>query len=227
MRMTWHELLLLHWPVSLKSLRPLIPPSLEIDTYDRQAWIGVVPFRMSGVTGRRLPALPGLSSFLELNVRTYVSAQGKPGVWFFSLDANQRLAVRAARRWFHLPYQDARMSLKRDRGEIHYRSRRAGRDALPAELDVRYSAAGDPYQAQTGSLDDWLTARYCLYAADRRGRLFRGDIVHQPWSLQAARAQVTHNTMVDPLGITLPAVAPLIHYAHRTEVVAWSNDRIQ
>lgn len=226
MRMTWHELLFMHWPIPAESLRPLVPQSLRIDTFDDQAWIGVVPFRMSGVTCRGLPALPWLSAFLELNVRTYVSAEGKPGVWFFSLDANHRLAVRTARRWFHLPYQDAEMSLRRHQGGIHYRSRRVHRGEPPAELDVSYRATGAASEARPESLEDFLTARYCLYAGDHHGKLFRGEILHAPWQLQPAEADVFGNTMVAPLRVSLPAQSPLLHYAHRTEVVAWSNERI-
>src|SRR6266508_3536850 len=110
MRMQWHDLLFMHWPVNRDALRRYIPPRLEIDTFDGSAWIGVVPFRMSGVVPRLLPPVPYLSAFPELNVRTYVSAEGKPGVWFFSLDAGNPIAVEAARDVFHLPYYNAQMT---------------------------------------------------------------------------------------------------------------------
>src|SRR5688500_5474109 len=123
--MRWHELLFMHWPVPAAALRPLIPAGLELDTFDGSAWLGVVPFRMSGIRRRLLPPVPGTAAFPELNVRTYVTAGAKPGVWFFSLDAANRLAVRVARWTFHLPYYDATMSCTRDRaGEVAYRSTR-------------------------------------------------------------------------------------------------------
>jgi uncharacterized protein len=142
--MRWHELLFIHWPVPAGSLRPLIPAGLELETFDGAAWLGVVPFRMSGCRVRGLPPVPGLSAFPELNVRTYVSAEGKPGVWFFSLDAASWLAVRGARWLFHLDYFDARMSVARKGNEIDYRSTRTHRHARPAEFAARYRPTGPP-----------------------------------------------------------------------------------
>ena len=107
--MRWHDLLFMHWPVKSEALRPYIPPALAIESFDGTAWIGVVPFRMSAVVPRLIPPVPYLSAFPELNVRTYVSAEGKPGVWFFSLDAGNPIAVEAARDTFHLNYYNARM----------------------------------------------------------------------------------------------------------------------
>ena len=113
MSQSWHDLLFAHWPIDASHLRPLIPAALEIDKFQGEAWIGVVPFRMSGVRLRATPALPTLSAFPELNVRTYVTHGGKPGVWFFSLDAANAIAVSVARAWFHLPYFNARMTLRK------------------------------------------------------------------------------------------------------------------
>ena len=132
MAQSWHDLLFAHWPVPSKELRAGIPASLEIDTYDGQAWLGIVPFRMSGVRFRGIPALPGLSAFPELNIRTYVTAGGKPGVFFFSLEAANPIAVRAARYWYHLPYRHARMACRAEGDGIAYTSQRTYWRASPA-----------------------------------------------------------------------------------------------
>jgi uncharacterized protein YqjF (DUF2071 family) len=211
----WHDLLFMHWPVPAAALRPLIPPALTLDTFGGAAWIGIVPFRMSGVRARGLPPLPGLSAFPELNVRTYVTLDGKPGVWFFSLDATNPPAIVGARLSFRLPYFPALMSCGEKSGEIAYRSRRLWRPG--AALAARYHPTGDIFNARPGSLDHWLTERYCLYSAGGR-RLYRSDIRHQPWPLQPAACQIQKNTMTDFLSLQLPAQEPLLHFARRQDV---------
>jgi uncharacterized protein YqjF (DUF2071 family) len=224
MHMRWHDLLFMHWPVPVEALRPLIPSHLTIDTYDGQAWIAIVPFRMTGIRPRNLPAFPKLGAFAELNVRTYVTGPNgeKPGVWFFSLDAAEPIAVRAARWSFHLPYFDARMRCREDSsGAIHYRSTRTHRQAAKAEFIATYRPVGEVYQSRAGELDHWMTERYSLYSASPRGDVFRGDIEHAPWPLQPAAAVVRRNTMVDWLGIKLPDTPPMLHFAKFLDVQAW------
>ena len=220
--MRWHDLLFMHWPLAPHLLRPLVPPPLHLDTYDGAAWLGVVPFRMTGMRPRGVPALPALSAFPELNVRTYVSLGGKPGVWFFSLDAANPLAVRGARALFRLPYYDAHMESIRDGDTICYRSDRTHHGAPPAALTARYRPTGPIYAATPGSLEHWLTARYCLYAANRHGTVWRGDIDHPRWPLQPAEVAIERNTMAAPLRLALPAQPALLHYAGRLDVVAWA-----
>jgi uncharacterized protein len=221
MEQRWHDLLFSHWPIRPEILRPLIPRPLELDTWDSEAWLGVVPFRMSGIRLRGAPALPGISAFPELNVRTYVSFEGKPGVWFFSLDAASLIAVATARLWFHLPYFLAKMSLLENGGSIHYLSQRTGSGTPGIRLQAQYSPASEAFAATSGTLDHWLTERYCLYAGNTR-RMYRGEIHHAPWQLQRARAEFGANTMTDSLGISLPDIAPLLHFAKFQSVVAWA-----
>ena len=221
MAQTWHDLLFAHWPVPEAVLRPHIPVRLAIDTFDEQAWLGVVPFRMSGVRLRGTPAVPGLSAFPELNVRTYVLADGKPGVWFFSLDADNRIAVAIARAWFHLPYFRARMSCEERNGWIEYKCRRSRRGAPCGVLNGRYRAAGDVFSAAPGSLEHFLTERYCLYTAGEEGQLILGEIHNAPWPLQAAEAELTSNTMPEADGIYLSPAKPLLHFSKRQDVVVW------
>lgn len=237
MAMNWHELAFLHWPAPASALRPFIPPSLEIDLYPDEsgrpaAWLGVVPFTMTGVRARCMPTIPGLSAFHELNMRTYVRMAGAgtheayPGVWFFSLDAAHRLAVAVARRTYYLAYFHADMSLAVRDGRAEYKSVRTHRHAAPAEFEAAYWPSGPVRTSIPGTLEHWLTERYCLYSADPRGRTWRADIHHAPWPLQPAEADVRINTMSGPLRLDLPAVRPLVHFARRLDVVAWTPRRV-
>jgi len=221
MRMTWSELLFAHWAIKPEAVSSLLPKGVTPDTRDGKAWVGVVPFLMSNIAPRYCPPVPGLSRFLELNVRTYVTIGGKPGVWFFSLDAANRVAVRAARASFNLPYMDAKMSLlDNGQGTITYRSRRTHRGEPSAEFDADYSVSGEFEEAVPGSLEHWLTARYCLYSSDRKGRLFRGEIDHRPWSLAPADYTERTNTMGNPFGFDLTA-PPHLLIAKPVDVRAW------
>jgi uncharacterized protein len=220
-RQSWLDLLFAHWPVPASALRPLVPAALELQEFDGCAWIGLVPFRMAGVMRRPLPDMPGISAFPELNVRTYVELDGKPGVWFLSLDAANRLAVWAARRFFHLPYYHAEMSLTPQGDEIHYASTRAG-----AELKATYAPTSEPYLAAPGSLEHWLTERYCLYARAPDGSLWRNDVQHHPWPLQRARATFERNTLFGFHGISVEGPPALLHFARRLDVVVWNAERL-
>jgi uncharacterized protein len=225
MAQSWHDLLFAHWPVDAALLRPLIPQQLQIDIFEGTAWLAVVPFRMTGVRLRGTPAMPWLSAFPELNVRTYVTFGEKPGVWFFSLDARNALAVATARAWFHLPYFRARMSCAERAGWIHYQCRRTHRGAPAGSLKGRYRPVGGAFSAQSGTLEHFLTERYCLYTTDARGRVIRGEIHHPPWPLQVAEAEFTGNTMAEASRIVLPARKALLHFAKKQEVVVWRPER--
>jgi uncharacterized protein YqjF (DUF2071 family) len=225
MHQRWLDLLFAHWPIPVEEMRARVPQQLELDTFDGQAWVGVVPFRMSHVRPRGITPVPWLSAFPELNVRTYVKARDgrdpRPGVFFFSLDAANALAVAIARSWFKLPYFRAQMSLRQARNAIHYRSRRTHTGAPPAEFVARYAPNGEPYQAQAGTLERWLTERYSLYTVDRGGRVFRGEIHHEIWPLHPAQAEIETNTMAEAAGLRLPNTPPLLHFAHRLDVLIW------
>jgi uncharacterized protein YqjF (DUF2071 family) len=226
MAQSWHDLLFAHWPIEAKVLRMHIPSALELDTWEGSAWLGVVPFRMSGVRLAGTPPLPWLSAFPELNVRTYVVAQGQPGVWFFSLDAANPVAVSIARAWFHLPYFRARMSCQDVHGRIRYRSERTHRGARVAVLEGNYRPVGNVFEPKPDTLEHFLTERYCLYAADAACRIFRGQIHHPPWQLQTAEAEFERNTMTEAAGIALPSAKSLLHFARRQDMVAWAAKRI-
>lgn len=224
-RMRWRELLFAHWSVDPAVLRPHIPAGLQLDTFEGRAWLGVVPFLMD-IHPRGLPPVPTpWTRFLELNLRTYVTMQDRPGVWFFSLDAQRPLAVRVARAAFHLPYFDARMAMRRDGRTIHYASQRTHRRAAPARFDASYHPIGPVQPAAPGTLDHFLTERYCLYAGDVRGRLWRGEIDHAPWPLQPAAWTPRELDMTRLIDVPLEG-EPLLHYVAGIEVRAWLNRRV-
>jgi uncharacterized protein YqjF (DUF2071 family) len=225
MTQTWHDLLFAHWPVDRAVLAPHVPPQFEIDCYDNQAWLGIVPFYMTNVGLRGTPTASLLWEFAELNVRTYVRANGKPGVFFFSLDAASVLAVHLARGALRLPYFHASMSMTREEGEIVYRSQRRV-DSPPAVFLAHYRPTGPAFSPQPGTLEYFLTERYCLYALGRRASPYRLEIHHAPWSLQPAEADVRINTMAAAAGITLPKTAPLLHFSTRQDAVAWPPQRL-
>jgi uncharacterized protein len=226
MAQTWRKLLFAHWPVDAAMLRPHIPAQLSIDTFDGRAWVGIVPFQMTGVRPRLIPPLPGFSSFPELNVRTYVTVENKPGVWFFSLDAANAVAVATARAFFGLPYFRAKMSCDERGGLVRYESTRTHRGAPGAVLRGVYRASGAAFDARAGTLEHFLVERYCLYAAKSGSRIYRGEIQHPPWNLQAAEAQFDENTMAEAAGLKLSTQGPLLHFARRQDMVAWAPERV-
>lgn len=220
---SWLDLLFAHWRVDPDSLRRVLPPQLDPELIDGDAWIGITPFEVRAL---RLPLtlpLAFASSFPELNVRTYVSVGGKPGVYFLSLDASSRLAVLAARRAYRFPYFHARMAIERRDGTIDYRSERDPSSGPPARLRIIYSPRGRPFNPPAGSLEWRLTERYCAYTLDERERVLRAEIHHRRWDLQGATASLIENTMAAPLGIPLEG-EPLLHLARSQDTVIWPHE---
>ena len=222
-RQSWRDLLFAHWPIDAARLRPLVPESLEIQEFDGTSWIGIVPFRMAGVMRRPLPDLPWISAFPEINLRLYVERDGRPGVWFLSLDATNPLAVWAARRFFHLPYVRAAISISEKADRFDYRSTRTEGEI---EFQAEYAPTSSPYEARAGTLEHWLTERYCLYAESPRGDLFRAEVHHLPWPLQEARAEIERNDLLTPHGVSVEGPPTLVHFSRRIDVVVWSPEKI-
>ena len=224
MTQSWHDLLFAHWRVDLSEMRRAVPAAFDLDLFDGQAWLGVVPFHMTNVGLRAMPVLPLISAFPELNVRTYVRVDDRPGVYFFSLDAARWLAVAAARTFLKLPYYMADMKVERDGGCLRYDSSRRSRER--ADFKAIYEPVGNPFVAAVGSLEDFLTERYCLYQRNRHGGVYRLDIHHPPWSLQIARATISTNTMAARSGVTLNGAPALLHFARRQDLLAWPPARL-
>jgi uncharacterized protein YqjF (DUF2071 family) len=228
MAQTWEDLLFAHWRVPAADLRRVVPAELDVDTRDGSAWLGVTPFRVSAFRLRGLPHVRGLTAFPELNVRTYVTVDGRPGIYFLSLDASSLAAVASARRTYRLPYFRARMSARPAGDRMDYRSERASRDGPPARLQATYEPIGEPFQAADGSIEQFLAERYCLYTLDERRRVVRADIHHPPWPLQRAVATFDENTMATPVGLDLDAAGdPLLHFAARQDVLIWSSELVR
>jgi uncharacterized protein len=225
MRQNWRDLLFLHWPFPPEVVRPLVPPQLDLDLFDGDAYIGLVPFTMTGVRPVGCPPMPGLSSFHEINVRTYVHYRGRnPGVWFFSLDAANAIAVKLARRLFRLPYYYARMFLEHKqathRGEptsILYAGVRHGRAQLPASYAIRATPTGVAQTASLATLEYFLVERYILYAGDRAD-LYLGYVHHRPYPLQAAKLDALDETLLAANRLERPESAPLAHFASGVSV---------
>jgi uncharacterized protein YqjF (DUF2071 family) len=213
MGQTWDDLLFVHYRVPVSALRPLVPDGLDVQEHSGSGWLGVTPFIVTGLRARGLLPLPFTSSFRELNVRTYVVRDGKPGIWFFSLDASSRLAVEAARHLYRLPYFEAEISVRRRGEELLYDCSRDEGKAFSAA----YRPDGDVFAADAGSVAHFLTERYCLYA-EHEGAIHRADIHHRPWPLQPAWARIDLNTM-PPLQVSDDD--PVVHYSARQDVVIW------
>jgi len=226
MHQHWGKLLFMHWPIEADLLRPLIPPQLSIDTFDGAAWIGVVPFTMWAIRASFLPTIPGTNAFHELNVRTYVHFDGVPGVWFFSLDAANRLAVWSARRFYHLCYFNARMRLDQTGNTINYSSIREDKRAAPARFEASWSIGESLSESQPDSLEFFLTERYCLYVS-HRDQLHRSRIFHNPWPLRRATISNYQSTMIESLGVAEPRGQPLLHYAESVAVDIWPLRRVE
>jgi uncharacterized protein len=225
MSQRWSNLLFMHWPIATDILRALVPADLELDRHDNTAWLSVTPFQLSHLHARGLPPLPVGSAFPEVNVRTYVNIDGKPGVFFFSLDAGSILAVLGARALYHLPYFEAEMRVtERPDGGIDYTSRRSTHTG--ARLDVSYVATGPVRGSEPGSLDHWLTERYCLYAVDLGGRILRAEIHHEPWPLQDATVEIRENTLATAAAIRLPDIPPRVSFSRRLDVLVWMPERV-
>jgi uncharacterized protein YqjF (DUF2071 family) len=225
MTQRWNDLLFLHYVVAPEKLRELVPPALTLDTYQQRTWLSITPFWIDHLRPPGVPSLPWVSRFSELNVRTYVSYQGKPGVYFFSLDASHLSAVWGARIFYRLPYWHAAMKVRgRGKAIIQYHSKRS-HGPKPAELKISYGLDGPGFHARSGSLEHFLCERYCLYAATAK-RLYRAEIHHLPWTLQAATAEMEVNSMTQTLGIELPKKPDLMLFSRSLKVLVWAPERL-
>jgi uncharacterized protein len=219
--MRWSDLVFLHWRVPTELLKPLIPGALELDTFGGEAWVALTAFEMCDVAVRGAPPVPTATNFPELNVRTYVKHDGRPGVWFFSLDAGSWVAVMGARTITNLPYYHARMSCERvSETDVTFDSERTHPGAPRAEFRAWYRPTGDVYESAPESFDFWCTERYCLFSVAPDRQLLRLDIEHKRWPLQPAVTDVVKNTMAVAAGFTLPKEPPVVHFAKSLDVVA-------
>jgi uncharacterized protein YqjF (DUF2071 family) len=215
---SWCDLLFAHWRVPAEALRRVVPSTLPLHLDpEGSAWLGVTPFLVKGLRLRGTPPLPWVSEFPELNVRTYVELDGKPGIYFLSLDAARRAAVIAARRTYRLPYFHARMRVNRVGARFDYDSRRIDSSGPAARFRGSYAPAGPPTADEPAR---WLAERYCAYTVDEQLRPLRIDIHHPPWPLQPAEGELDAQGMADQVGIALEG-EPLLHFSARQDTLIW------
>jgi uncharacterized protein len=219
MYQSWQTLLFAHWRLNADALRELVPQPLELDLHDGDAWVGITPFLLTGLHLRMIPPLPGVSEFPELNLRTYVRYGGRPGIFFFSLDAASTMAVAGARSFFRLPYRRARMELETEvDGWTAFQSHRPGGEAA---FTARYRSTGPGFTPEPGSTEAFLTERYALFTVLRNGKVLRGDIHHRPWILHPAEGEIEAARLAAAEGIRLPASKPVLHFSLRQDTVIW------
>jgi uncharacterized protein YqjF (DUF2071 family) len=224
---TWEDLLLAHWPVDLERLRAAVPAPLPIDTFAGQAWVSVVPLTIRGSRLRLTPPPPLVGAFPEVNLRTYGTVGGRPGIVFLSLDADNPLFVALVRALYRLPYLHARIRMRRRGATVEVQGRRTDGRAPAASFAASYRAVGDAAPAAPGSLEHWLVERYCAYTADRRGRLLRVRIDHPPWLLQPGEATLRVNELGAAFGLDLSGGPALLHVVRRTPAVFWAPARVR
>ncbi|RWZ58828.1 DUF2071 domain-containing protein [Halobacillus fulvus] len=224
MRQTWENLVFMHWPVDEEALRPFIPDSFTIDVINGQAWIAIVPFRMNHIRFRGLPEIAAGNQLLELNVRTYVTYKGEPGVYFITLDANHPLGVFLARTVFGLPYVNAEMKLKQKTNHLQFTSRRTHKGYDKSHFHASVDITSPIITPSPDSLTSWLTERYALWV--QRGRtIYKGPIQHKNWSLQEAKARIDFNQLTDFLPPGSLSGEPLTHYSKTLDTYIYPFER--
>ena len=221
MGQSWHDLLFAHWPVQRDALRRVVPAALELDTFEGECWLGIVPFRMRTVRFAWCPPVAGTSAFAEINLRTYVVSDGRPGVFFLTLDAGDRVAVSLGRRLYGLPYLHARVGMQSQGDSIAFHSDRDEPGWTAARFAATYRPTGRVRPSSPDTLEHWLTERYCFYTTTRDRGLLRTEVHHAPWPLQPAAADIHSNSLAESYEIDLPG-APLLHFSGRQDVVAWA-----
>ncbi|MGG1398021.1 DUF2071 domain-containing protein [Bacillus salipaludis] len=227
MRQTWSNILFLHWPIPLNILRPHIPSSLQIDTFNGSAWIGVIVFVLEGIFPRGISSISLTPKFPEMNVRTYVTCDGKPGIYFLSIDVENWASLKIAKRWFHLPYYSAQVSFRKEGQSFHIHSSRNGNFNTPITFKGKYVPVSEVYFPKEGTLDHWLTERYCLYSSNNGDNIYCGEIHHLPWPLQKAEMEIFRNTLLSPFHFDISEVDPIVHFSTGVESLMWNIKKIR
>ena len=222
LRMTWRHVLFANWPGAPDVGAPHLPAGVDLDTYDGEAWLSVVPFTNVDVRPAWLPA--GLGGRLpELNLRTYVVHDGHPGVYFLSLDAQGVLGVVGARVVHHLPYYYARIDLDVADGLVRFRSRRTHPGARPARFAATYGPTDDRPDTGPGSLAAFLVERSRYYTEAPSGALRYGSVRHEPWPVARADARIARNTLFRANGVDAPPGDPVCYSSPGVDTLASRN----
>ncbi|MFC6602234.1 YqjF family protein [Ectobacillus funiculus] len=222
MRQTWRNLLFLHWPIPLEKLRPHIPSPLQIDTFNGSAWLGVILFVLEGIYPRGISAVSLTPKFPEINVRTYVKYEGKPGIYFMSIDVENWASLKIAKRWYRLPYHSAQISFQKEGQTFHFHSTRKGNANTPISFKGKYAPVSEIYFPKKGTVDHWLTERYCLYSSNDGVNIYCGEIHHRPWPLQKAAIEIVRNTLFTAFHFDLSEVKPIAHFSTGVDSLMWN-----
>ncbi len=226
MSQSWRNLLFIHWPIPPEILRPHIPSTLEIDTYNRSAWLGVVVLVIEGIHPRGLSSISLTPTFPEINVRTYVHYDGKPGVFFLSLDVENWASNTIAKRWYHLPYKKAAVTFRKEGQTFYCKSVRKEKASPPFSFQVKYSPVSEVYFPKEGTLDHWLTERYCLFSSNNGSNIFCGEIQHCPWPLQKAEAEINRNTLLTRYKINSTEIQPISYFSKGVDTLFWNIKKV-
>ncbi|WNS76922.1 DUF2071 domain-containing protein [Bacillus sp. DTU_2020_1000418_1_SI_GHA_SEK_038] len=222
MRQAWRNLLFIHWPISLEKVRQFVHPSLHIDTFDGDAWLGIIIFEMEGIYPRGFPSISIIPPFAEINVRTYVHYNGKPGIYFMSLDVGDLASLTIAKRWLHLPYKHSHISIQKIGKAFYYDSIRVKQTNPQIICKGSYSPVKDIFFPIEGTLDHWLTERYCFFSSNKRDNLYCCEIHHDPWPLQQAEAIIKKNTLFTPFQIDISDIQPIFHFSKGVDSLIWN-----
>ncbi|MGV3467279.1 MAG: YqjF family protein [Heyndrickxia sp.] len=227
MRQAWRNVLFLHWPVPVEKLRPHIPSSLQIDTFKGSAWLGIILFVLEGIFPLGISSLSLTPSFPETNVRTYVKYNGKPGIYFMSIDVENWASLKIAKRWYRLPYHSAQIFYQKEGQNFNFHSIRKDNESPSIYLKGQYSPISEVYYAKEGTLDHWLTERYCLYSSNNVASIYCGDIHHQPWPLQKAEIDLVRNTLFTPFNFDFSKVKPIAHFSTGLDSLMWNIKKLR
>jgi uncharacterized protein YqjF (DUF2071 family) len=218
MKQSWKNVFFIHLPVSAPSLRPHIPSCLDLDVYEGEPWISLVLFTIEGIYLKGIP-FSVVSAFPEINVRTYISYNKRPGVFFLSLDAKHWATYTIAKKWYHLPYYESQISVKQTNQFTSYNSIRKDRKVVPAEFKGTLKSLSETFYSKQNSLEYWLTERYYLYSSNQGKDAFRAKIHHEPWQLQEAKAEINANTLISSMNILPLNEDPIVHFSTGTNVL--------
>lgn len=225
MKQTWHDLLFAHYPVKLELLQKLVPPVIQLDSYNGSAWIGIVPFHVQNHRARLLPPIPGIDRFSQLNIRTYVTVNGKRGVYFIRVDMNHLIAGVLAKTFYYMPFQAATIKMKQNDQTIHFNSQKNGQHQF--EFQCKYKPITLPFYAAKGSFEQWLVERYSFYALNKKGEVVRSDILHDYWPLQLVEGEISNHSILLNVGIQVAKDEPILHYAKKMEALLWPVVRVK
>lgn len=225
MRQKWRNFLFMHWPVNPELVSNLIPSPLRLDTFQGYAWLGYIAFLMDGIYPRALPKLPLTRRFPEINVRTYVQYDGKPGIFFLSIDVKNWASLKIARHWYHLPYHSSNVSIEHKGTTFSFQSIR-NENNRHISFKALYKPISDVFSPEEGTLDHWLTERYCLYSRDKTSNIYCGEIHHLPWPLQKAEFEIQSNSLLSPFNINLRNTNPIAHYSGGVDALIWNIRKV-